>query len=103
MSASTTKYFSVAAKAIIQESARKIFGNLPIVPYRTGYKILKRMPIGPLAINHFPINTLTDFKRTVPEFTTETEERRAEKLSKLKRNGKGPPKKGHGKRASKKK
>ena len=37
------------------------------------------------------------------DFNTEIEERRMEALNRLKRRGKGPPKKGQGKRATKKK
>ena len=99
---STSKRFSPIAKALIQEAARKCFGNLPIVDYRTGFKLLKRIPTGPLAINHFPVDGYKQFKKMVPEFTTDLEERRKDWHDRLKRRGKSIPKKGQGKRSKKK-
>jgi small subunit ribosomal protein S33 len=96
----SVKEFSPAAKAIIHEAARKCFGNLPIVNYRTGFKILRQMPIGPLA-NNFPVDPTHAYKKLMPTFTTELEERRIDKLDRLRRAGKGPPKKGQGKRSKK--
>jgi small subunit ribosomal protein S33 len=94
--------FSPAILELIKESSRKVFGHLPVVPYRTGNKLLRQKPTGPLAINHFPINSLRDFKKAVPEFKTEKEDRRHEKLMKLKKFNLGPPKKGQGKRSKNK-
>mmetsp|Transcript_22357 Transcript_22357/g.37394 ORF Transcript_22357/g.37394 Transcript_22357/m.37394 type:complete len:103 (-) Transcript_22357:172-480(-) len=88
---------------LIDESARKCFGNLPVVNYRTGFKYLRRKPIGPLAVNHYIPDMTRRFRDITDDFTTELEDRREDKLARLKRRGKGPPKKGHGKRASKKK
>jgi hypothetical protein len=42
-----------ALKELITETSRKCFGNLPIVPYRTGNKLLRRKPTGPLAVQHY--------------------------------------------------
>lgn len=95
--------FTPAFKAVIEESARKIFGNLPVVNYRTGNKFLKRKPLGPIAINYYPADPERPFRNIVKDFATDVEMRRADSLYRLKRRGKGPPKKGHGKRASKKK
>jgi hypothetical protein len=102
MSGATSR-FPAAFKAVIQETSRKVFGNLPIVPYRTGMKILRQKPIGPMAANYYLPEMTRDFKLVAPDFMTEIEERRTDALARLKRRGKGPPKKGQGKRASKKK
>lgn len=98
-----SKIFSPAAKLMIAESARKIFGNLPMVNHRTGYKVLKQKPTGPLAITHFGISAVKALKKSFPGYTTEIEEQAIDRLDRLKRNGKPPPKKGQGKRASRKK
>jgi small subunit ribosomal protein S33 len=95
--------FTATFKAAIAESSRKVFGNLPIVPYRTGMKLLRQKPVGPLAANHYLPDMTRDFKLVAPDFMTEIEERRTDALARLKRRGKGPPKKGQGKRATKKK
>ena len=95
--------FTPAFKAIINETARKCFGNLPIVPYRTGFKLLRQKPIGPLVTNHYLPENTRAFKSIAPDYMTELEERRTEALARLRRKGKGPPKKGQGKRATKKK
>jgi small subunit ribosomal protein S33 len=99
---SATK-FTPAIKALINETSRKCFGNLPIVNYRTGFKLLRRKPIGPLAVNYYVPDLTRHFKSISPEFQTDIEERRADALARLKRKGKGPPKKGQGKRSAKKK
>ncbi len=103
------KHFGLTAKfsqnmlALIDESARKIFNNLPVVPYRTGSKLLKQKPYGPIWASYYNADNVADGLRTVsPGFKTELEERRLSALNKAKKAGKGPPKKGQGKRASKK-
>jgi small subunit ribosomal protein S33 len=92
-----------ALKAIVATSSARIFGNLPVVNHRTGMKLLRRKPIGPL-MNDWYMKTMGGkvFRRTVdPQYMTEQEDRHASALALLKLRGKGPPKKGHGKRASK--
>ena len=93
--------FSPAVRAIIKESADRIFGNRPIVPYRTGYKHLLQKPTGPTAVNYYIKDSVKAFKKASPDFQTEEEERRKEALVRMRRKGKGPPKKGQGKRATK--
>jgi small subunit ribosomal protein S33 len=95
--------FTPAFQALIDETSRKVFGNLPIVPYRTGFKYLKRKPIGDLVTKHYIDDQTRPFRQYTEDFDTEMEERRREKLDRLKFRGKSPPKKGQGKRASKKK
>ena len=92
-----------ALRAMISESGRKIFGNRPIVAHRTGFKYLERRPVAAIATNHYVDDMTGDFKAIVKEYTTEVEERRTDALARLRRRGKGPPKKGQGKRASRKK
>lgn len=96
------KRFTPAAKALIQETSRKIFGNLPIVNNRTGFKVLRKKPTGPLAVNHFPIETTNDFRKISPGYKTELEDRRQEKILRLRRAGNFIPKKGQGRRSKKK-
>jgi small subunit ribosomal protein S33 len=89
--------------AAIAESSRVIFGNLPVVNYRTGYKILQQKPIGPLVMSHYPVDISKPFRGMLDNYQTEAEQRRTNALNKLKRKGKGPPKKGQGRRAGRKK
>ena len=97
--------FTPLLASIIDEAARKCFGNLPMVNYRTGLKRLKQKPIGPiLTAQHFSPNNGKPWRQMLdPTFKTEEEERTADALFRLKARGKGPPKKGQGKRATKKK
>ena len=97
-----SKLIPPALKAIIAEASRQCFGHLPVVPYRTGSKLLRRKPIGPMAVNYYPEDLTRTFKLASPDFMTDLEERRVEALARLKRRGKGPPKKGQGKRSKKK-
>lgn len=97
------KKFSPFITEMIASATRKCFDQLPIVPYRTGNKILRRKPIGPLAVTYHPKDLTKQLKKLSPEFETEEQERRREKLALMKRRGKGPPKKGAGKRAKMKK
>ena len=95
--------FSPEMTAIIRESARVCFDNLPIVNYRTGYKYLKQKPTGPMAAHYYVPDMAKGFRNVAPDFLTEQEERRQEALVRLRRRGKGPTKKGEGKRSKKKK
>ncbi len=95
--------FTPSFKAAIDAAARRVFGHLPVVPYRTGNKLLQRKPIGPLAVHYYPANVEQAFRNTLTDFTTELEDRRIDSLYRMRRRGKGPAKKGQGKRASKKK
>lgn len=97
------KKFSPAFLSIIDESARKVFGNLPIQNFRTGFKYLKRKPLGDIMTKHYLTDQTRPIRDITEDFETDLEERRREKLDRLRFRGKGPPKKGHGKRASKKK
>ena len=93
--------FSPAMKTLIAETSRKIFGNRPSLNHRTGFKYLSRKPIGNMLANYYPDDGIRTFKKASKDFTTELEERRTDALGRLRRRGKGPPKKGEGKRAKK--
>lgn len=95
--------FSPAMIEAISAASRKCFGNLPVVPYRTGFKILKRKPLAPVAMRHYLPDMAPGFRTIAPDFRTELEEGRMELLQRLKRRGKAPPKKGQGKRTTRKK
>lgn len=97
------KRFSPTFLKLVEETSRQCFGNLPVVNYRTGNKLLRKKPIGPIASNHYISDIAKSFRANTDNFNTEQEERRIDKLVRLRRKGKGPPKKGQGRRASKKK
>ena len=90
-------------KAELDAEARRIFGHRPWSPVRTGNKVLRKKLVGPL-FESFYSKPFEDVLRSkFPEYLTEKEERRKQKLAYMRRRGKGPPKKGQGKRAGKKK
>ncbi len=85
----------------MKEKSRLIFGGQPWSPVSTGNKVLRRKLRGPLLEmpNAKPFKDI--IRKEFPDFLDEKEERRAEKLIELKKRGKGPPKKGQGRRAAK--
>jgi len=93
--------FTPAMKAVIAQSAARIFGTRPVVPYRTGFKYLLQNPTGPIAAQYYPKDPIKNFKAASKDFATDAEDVREEQLRRFKRKGKGPPKKGFGKRAQK--
>eukprot|EP01038_Epipyxis_sp_PR26KG_P014904 gene14904-20045_t len=96
--------FKPEFKTLIDETARNCFGNLPIVPYRTGNKILRQKLMGPLVMKHYlPQGIDRAARKIAPDYKSPLEQRRFDKADRLKRRGKGPPKKGQGKRAMRKK
>jgi small subunit ribosomal protein S33 len=93
--------FSPAMKVLIAESAARIFGNRPVVPYRTGFKYLTQKPTAPTAVEYYVKDPTKLFKKASKDFATDLEDVREEQLRRFRRKGKGPPKKGQGKRAMK--
>lgn len=92
----------MATKQALGEISRRIFGQLPQNNLRSGNKILNKRLKGPTVASWFH----KPFAMTVGKgnpYNMQIREERQAKLDKLKRRGKGPPKKGAGKRASKKK
>lgn len=96
-----SKRFTKSSLAVIDEAARIVFGNRPVVPYRTAFKLLKKQPIAPILANYYLPNQAQDFRNVAPGFQTDLQERRQEKLIRLRARNKGPPKKGQGSRAKK--
>jgi small subunit ribosomal protein S33 len=95
--------FTPAFAALVDETARNVFGHLPVVNYRTGFKYLKRKPMGDIITKHYIPDSGRQFRNVLYNYTTERQDIRKDQLMKLRVRGKGPPKKGHGKRAQKKK
>jgi len=93
--------FGPQFKKLVDESARNIFGNLPVVPHRTGNKIWKSIPKGRIAEAWYDPDITREFRNFLPGFRTEEEEVKDLTKFRKKRKGKGPPKKGEGKRATK--
>ena len=87
--------------AALKEKSRVIFGALPWSPVRTGNKVLRKKLVGDLfdPPNNKPFEDIV--RSEFPDFLTDHEERRRMKLQYMRRRGKGPPKKGMGKRAQK--
>ncbi|KAK9845861.1 hypothetical protein WJX81_004503 [Elliptochloris bilobata] len=66
---------------------------------RSGRKVLRKKLIGDKVESYYP----EPIHKVDPMFEDPLVQRRLDKLDRLHRRGKGPPKKGQGKRASKKK
>lgn len=73
---STIKRFSPALKSMIKESARICFDDLPVVTHRTGFKILKQRPYGPIIKEDRIKDMRKGFRAVAPDFKTDLEERR---------------------------
>ena len=97
------KRFTPQFAAMIDEAARVCFGNRPVVNHRTDFKMFKKIPYGPVQANYYVPNMVPGFRKLVPEFKSDLEERREEKLVRLRARNKGPPRKGEGNRAKKRK
>eukprot|EP00581_Thalassiosira_minuscula_P011295 CAMPEP_0183727944 /NCGR_PEP_ID=MMETSP0737-20130205/26818_1 /TAXON_ID=385413 /ORGANISM="Thalassiosira miniscula, Strain CCMP1093" /LENGTH=97 /DNA_ID=CAMNT_0025959727 /DNA_START=72 /DNA_END=365 /DNA_ORIENTATION=+ len=91
--------------ARIAAVARDIFGTLPNRGVRTGMQFLKKPLTGAYEARYYtePIEPCARKAQraceNVPIYTSELEERRSMKLRILRQRGKGPPKKGSGKRS----
>ncbi|KAL8160237.1 hypothetical protein V2J09_001774 [Rumex salicifolius] len=94
---------SVVAAAVtrgVTEARARIFGHLlNPTAQRSAHKLLRKKLIGEKVAAWYPY----DIKNDDPLLMAEQEQERLNKLEMLKRRGKGPPKKGQGKRASKRK
>ncbi|KMT13967.1 hypothetical protein BVRB_4g078000 [Beta vulgaris subsp. vulgaris] len=102
MSAATGLKNMVAAAVLrgVTEARAQIFGHvLNPTSQRSAHKVLRKKLIGEKVAEWYPY----DIKHDDPVVMAQKEEERLSKLEMLKRRGKGPPKKGHGKRASKRK
>ncbi|KAI4328777.1 hypothetical protein L6164_021107 [Bauhinia variegata] len=92
---------NILASAITQgvaEARARIFGHvLNPTGQRSAHKILRKKLIGEKVAAWYPY----DIKKDDPLVMAEEENLRLSKLEMLKRRGKGPPKKGQGRRAAK--
>lgn len=88
----------MATKALAEATLR-IFGHVKVDGVRSGRKLLKNKLVGPTLMEWY-MPTLKELK--LPHIESAMEERRKLKLEKLRRKGKGPPKKGQGQRSKKK-
>mmetsp|Transcript_12012 Transcript_12012/g.19930 ORF Transcript_12012/g.19930 Transcript_12012/m.19930 type:complete len:105 (+) Transcript_12012:80-394(+) len=104
MSSSKAKQviLSPAAKSSIQKLQNEVFGTLPQLNIKTGYQQMKRMHRGTYIARYYPEPIEKSARLGTPGYLSAQEERRQEKLEILRRRGKGPPKKGSGKRQQKK-
>mmetsp|Transcript_1151 Transcript_1151/g.1766 ORF Transcript_1151/g.1766 Transcript_1151/m.1766 type:complete len:104 (+) Transcript_1151:200-511(+) len=94
--------FSKATEAGIRKLKYDIFGTLPQLNAKTGFKALKKMHKGVYASRYYAEPIEKSARLATPGYKSAQELRRVEKLEQLRRRGKGPPKKGSGKRAKNK-
>ncbi|KAM3005650.1 hypothetical protein FF2_035756 [Malus domestica] len=82
----------------VTEARARIFGHV-INPtgQRSAHKILRKKLIGEKVAQWYPY----DIKKDDPRIMAMEEQERLSKLEMLRRRGKGPPKKGQGRRAAK--
>ncbi|CAL9095083.1 unnamed protein product [Musa acuminata var. zebrina] len=89
---------TAAALQGVAEARARIFGHiLNPTGKRSPHKILRKKLIGDKVAQWYPY----DIKNDDPLVVAREEKQRLAKLEMLKRRGKGPPKKGQGKRATK--
>ncbi|XP_052195132.1 uncharacterized protein LOC127803134 [Diospyros lotus] len=94
------KVLAEAAIKGVTEARARIFGHvLNPTGQRSPHKILRKKLIGEKVAQWYPY----DINEDDPLVMARQEQERLSKLEMLKRRGKGPPKKGQGKRASKRK
>lgn len=83
----------------VAEATARIFGHVVGTGLRSGHKVLRQKLVGEKVASWYP----TPLQKLDPMFEDPNEARRVLKLERMKRRGKGPPKKGEGKRAAKRK
>ncbi|KAE9605418.1 putative ribosomal protein S27/S33 [Lupinus albus] len=82
----------------VTEARARIFGHqLNPTGQKSSHKILRKKLIGEKVAQWYPY----DIKKDDPLVMARQEQERLSKLEMLKRRGKGPPKKGQGRRAAK--
>ena len=94
---SITIVMNAVRKKLVAEAQKKIFGTfIATSNARTGRKQLKSALIGAAAVDYVPFTYHHGFDGI---YEDEQVLRRQEKLARLRRRGKGPPKKGEGRRS----
>ena len=97
-SISLKNVLATAVMTGVNEARARIFGHvLNPTGQRSPHKILRKKLIGDKVSEWYP----HDIKKDDPLFMARQQQERLSKLEMLKRRGKGPPKKGQGKRAAK--
>ena len=90
----------------LDEIGRSIFGTLPSTNERSGNKVLRKKLKGPLLADYYFDQSGVDIdvvgREILSGWMNDREARRKNQLEILRRRGKGPPKKGMGKRSGKK-
>ncbi|GLT63505.1 hypothetical protein SLA2020_360670 [Shorea laevis] len=99
MSGSSLKsLLTTAVRTGVAEARARIFGHiLNPTGQRTSHKVLRKKLIGNKIAEWYPY----EIQKEDPLVMAQQEQARLSKLEMLKRRGKGPPKKGQGKRAAK--
>lgn len=93
---------NVVEQKALEEARYRLFGALPTGQKRNGNKFLKRALAGPsLTRWYFPAMKQRHIKQFADGVLDEKWVHRQFQLAELRRRGKGPPKKGEGKRAKK--
>ncbi|CAI5489764.1 unnamed protein product [Closterium sp. NIES-64] len=83
----------------VAEASARIFGNVIGNGLRSGHKVLSQKLIGDKVVAWYP----EPVQKMDPLYVDPTEPKRVLKIERMKRRGKGVPKKGEGKRAGKRK
>mmetsp|Transcript_15198 Transcript_15198/g.44111 ORF Transcript_15198/g.44111 Transcript_15198/m.44111 type:complete len:95 (+) Transcript_15198:54-338(+) len=94
----------MASKEAVRKVVREVFGIVNLPGTNRAHKTLKKGFMSPFDKRYYPEPIDKYARKAFPEgmrYTTELEERRLAKLDQLRRRGKGPPKKGSGKRSKK--
>ncbi|KAK8711924.1 hypothetical protein V6N13_147180 [Hibiscus sabdariffa] len=95
---SLKKMLASAVVVGVTEARARVFGHiLNPTGQRSAHKVLRKKLIGDKVAEWYPY----DIKNDDPLIKSREEEERLLKLEMLKRRGKGPPKKGQGRRAVK--
>mmetsp|Transcript_3907 Transcript_3907/g.5047 ORF Transcript_3907/g.5047 Transcript_3907/m.5047 type:complete len:93 (-) Transcript_3907:88-366(-) len=92
----------MASKQAVQAVIRNIFGTVPGASSRQDLRLLRKPLKGVIIARYHPKPLEPSIRRVDPTYLTEQEARRKDKLRRLRMRGKGPPKKGEGKRTKKK-
>ncbi|GAV91170.1 MRP-S33 domain-containing protein [Cephalotus follicularis] len=96
---SLKRILATAVTAGVSEARARIFGHvLNPTGQKSPHKILRKKLIGEKVASWYPY----DIKKDDPLVVAREEQERLSKLEMLKRRGKGPPKKGQGKRVKRK-
>ncbi|KAG0289878.1 hypothetical protein BGZ98_003663 [Dissophora globulifera] len=105
----STSVATTGKLALLQKISTAIFGNVHNPQgLRTGNKILRQRLVGPTINSYYPNVKqirLREITRMAPEMNLidQAEKTRLEDLAERKKRGKGPPKKGQGRRSALKK